>query len=140
MNDSKDDSIAIIKRAAMRRQRETAAADAAELKAATWQSRLGRGLRNALICFVVVFAFFLSKNRSNFYPHDLEAFEYLAIASFAIIAVFTAAAIAEEWIEAQTRWGGLWRASARVVFLAGCIGLAVAAYRTADIWVLHFQQ
>ncbi|MBL8525086.1 MAG: hypothetical protein JNN20_15460 [Betaproteobacteria bacterium] len=139
MSDSKADSIAIIKRAAMQRQQLEARIEASDRERARWPFRLKRAVTNAFLCFVFVFFFFLLEGVPTYFPQDLDALMYLAIASISIVMVFGAAAIAEEWIEAQTKWVTFWRVLARVVFLSACLGLFFGAYRTADIWVPHFQ-
>jgi len=129
----------MIKRAAMRREQIDARFEAVDRKMARWPFRLKSALANTLLCFAFVFIFLLLEAAPDLFPRDVEALQYLAIASVSIVVVFGAAAIAEEWIEAQTKWGTFWRVLARVIFLSACLGLFFGAYRTADIWVPHFR-
>lgn len=120
-------------------QKRLAAFYAAEKREASWQGRLKRALMNGAIACAFVFFFFLLEGLPNYFPRDLEALQYVLIASIVVTVVFAAAGITEKWIDEQQKWGGLWRALARTVFLVACIGLVIGAYQTADVWVPHFR-
>lgn len=139
MANQESSSLSIIKRAALRRQQQEAAADAADREYGKWQNRLKRALCSTAITVAVAPFVLLAWAFPALYPRDLEGFGILSGVSIVLAILFNVSYHVQEWVDAREKHYWLWRVVSVAFFLTLAGGMLYAMFATADFWLPHFR-